>query len=202
MTRIKMCGMTNHEDIDDAIALGVHAIGLIFYEGSSRFVTEEQAKTLLNHVPPFVSCVAVMVNPDTDAVLSLMRALPRIDCLQFHGDESATFCEQFNKPYIKACQAISTEAILQCINEHKKAEAILLDTPSKQYGGSGDMFDWHLIPKNLSKPLILSGGLNALNIREALLQVKPYAIDICSGIESKKGKKDKLKMQAVMRELT
>ncbi len=204
-TRIKMCGMTRISDITHAISLGVDAIGLIFYEKSSRHVSVEQAKLLLlNHpfpspergLPAFVDIVAVFVNPEASFVKQVITELP-IQLLQFHGDESPEFCEQFDIPYIKAIPAESPDAIIQAADQYTHAAAILLDTPSAtSRGGTGLAFDWQIIPRQLSKPIILAGGLDASNVVSAITACSPYAVDVCSGIEASAGIKDHDKMSA------
>lgn len=192
--RIKMCGMMRLEDIKHAAILGVDAIGLIFYPDSRRFISVSQAKTLSNALPPFVDAVAVFVNPSATWVWEVLHAMP-IQYLQFHGDESPEFCTQFSYPYIKAVPATSSQNILNMMHLHSTAKAILLDTPSMSCrGGGGKVFNWTVIPKHSSKPLILAGGLNALNVKEAVSQSNVYAVDVCSGIESSPGVKDYNKM--------
>jgi len=188
-----MCGMTRKEDIAHAVFLGVDAIGLIFYPESSRCVTLEQAANLVTEASVFVDVVAVLVNPSVHWVKEIISELP-IAYLQFHGEESPEFCMQFKKPYIKAVQVQSTAAIYHCAAEHSQASAILLDTPSKNRGGTGRTFDWKFIPQNLDKPFILAGGLNPTNISAAIDSCLPYAVDVCSGIEVSPGSKDHNKM--------
>lgn len=189
-----MCGMTRSQDIEHAIHLGVDAIGLIFYPGSQRYVSLEAAQRLTKNLPPFVDAVAVLVNPDKTWVHQLLDELP-IQTLQFHGDESAEFCEQFNKPFIKAIHPVSTTQIRQVMQEFANAQAILLDTPSPtSRGGTGMTFDWRIIPADAITPYILAGGLNELNLRDAINESNPYAIDVCSGIEISPGIKDHTKM--------
>ena len=194
-TRVKMCGMTQVADIVRAIELGVDAIGLIFYAKSTRAISIEQAVVLVQAMKAFVDVVAVLVNPDKIWVRELISAIP-IQYLQFHGNESVDFCEQFAMPYIKAIAATSTEAIIKADTQFRYASALLLDTPGgAAHGGSGVVFDWHIIPKGLTVPFILAGGLNAANVKQAMLQCKPYAVDVCSGIELSAGIKDHGKMQ-------
>lgn len=190
-----MCGMTREEDIAYAASLGVDAIGLVFSPQSPRFVSLNQAKRLLQKLPLFVDAVAVLVNPEPSFVEELITELP-ISWLQFHGDESPEFCQQFGKPYIKAIQVDSAAAIYKSCEGHHQASAILLDTPSaSSRGGTGKTFDWSLIPDNLSKPFILAGGLNVANIKDALRSCSPYAVDVSSGIEESPGIKDHKKMK-------
>lgn len=203
--KIKMCGMTRTEDIQQAIALGVDAIGLIFYPKSKRFVSLEKAQSLLKNaaLPPFVSLVAVLVNPDASQVREILHALP-VDCLQFHGDETQEFCAGFAKKYIKAIPAKNTEAVLHASTQYTNARALLLDTPSNLAdvrGGTGEVFDWSLIPSARTKPLILAGGLDASNVGQAVSAIQPYAVDVCSGIESSPGIKDSNKMTAFINAL-
>ena len=194
-TRIKMCGMTRSEDVAQAVDLGVDALGFIFYSGSKRYLSLAQAKKLLKEIPPFVTRVAVLVNPAIVLVNQLLLELS-IDCLQFHGEESPEFCSQFNVPYIKAIPALSMAQIEQQINRYSEASGILIDTPAPGiYGGTGQTFDWNMMPKLRTKPLILSGGLNAENVKKAVTIVQPYAVDVCSGIESQPGIKDSVKMK-------
>lgn len=189
-----MCGMTRSEDIEHAIRLGVDAVGLIFYPKSARNVSLEKARILVNNIPAFVDIVAVMVNPQQSFVQQIIDEIP-VQLLQFHGEETSEFCGQFNKPFIKAIHPKTTMQIQQSIDEFIDARAILLDTPSdKEKGGTGLTFDWKIIPENLSKPYILAGGLNESNVLDAINLCRPYAVDVCSGIEALPGVKDHLKM--------
>lgn len=195
-----MCGLTRTEDIALAVALGVDAIGLNFASQSSRCISVTHAKQLLLKLPLFVDIVAVLVNPSIAFVNEILQELP-ISWLQFHGDESPEFCDQFNKPYIKAIPANSTETIYHSCTQYRKASAILLDTPSQQYGGTGQCFDWSLIPRDSEKPFILAGGLNPINVKEAVQLAAPYAVDVASGIESTPGIKDHEKMRQFVQAL-
>ncbi len=193
--RIKMCGMTRKEDIAYAAFLGVDAIGLIFSTQSPRVITISQAKIILSNLPPFLDVVAVLVNPSPVLVDEIINELP-IGFLQFHGEESAEFCNQFSKPYIKAMQVNPEAAIYEYAEAYQHASAILLDTPSAtSHGGTGNTFDWKLIPSNLAKPLILAGGLKTANVKMAVDKGSPYAVDVCSGIEASPGIKDHEKMK-------
>lgn len=195
--RIKMCGMTRSEDIAEAALLGVDAVGLIFYPKSPRYVSISDAKRLLASCPVFVDAVAVMVNPDDAMVRQVLDELP-IQWLQFHGSESGQFCAQFKKPYIKAVSVSHPMVVNDAIREHPEASAFLLDTPSTYHGGTGQCFDWRLVPHDTRKPLILAGGLNANNIIEAVRMAKPFAVDVCSGIERTQGIKDHQKMRQLI----
>ncbi|KTD23418.1 phosphoribosyl anthranilate isomerase [Legionella lansingensis] len=188
-----MCGMTRKQDIAHAIDLGVDAIGLIFYPQSPRYVSVPQAKLLVQDIPVFVDILAVVVNPESSLVEQIINELP-IQGVQFHGQESARFCSQFKIPYVKAISAHSKEAIMELSAEFQEAAAILLDTPSRSYGGTGSRFDWRIIPQKRVKPIILAGGLNASNVKEAVSICSPFAVDVCSGIEASPGIKDHGKM--------
>lgn len=188
-----MCGMTREQDIDYAVSLGVDAIGLIFYPGSSRYVTIKHAKSIIGKIPAFVDVVAVVVNPSVSDMETIINEIP-IQWIQFHGDEAPEFCTRFNKPYIKSVAASSTGLIDQSIELYANASAILLDTPSVERGGIGRTFDWSVIPEKRSKPVILAGGLDARNVEGAVSLVKPYAVDVCSGIETSPGIKDHVQM--------
>lgn len=191
--RIKMCGMTRRNDVEQAIALGVDALGFIFYPQSSRYVSMEKASALMQDLPVFVSTVAVFVNPAVENVWQVLNTLP-VHYLQFHGQESASFCQQFQYAYIKALPAHSRSDILAGVAAHPHAAAILLDTPSCTHGGTGQVFDWQMIPNLLPRPLILAGGLQVANVNTAISQCSPYAVDVCSGIETAPGIKDHDKM--------
>ena len=187
--------MTRATDIAAAVAAEVDAIGLVLYQHSSRFVSIEQAKGLLHNLVDSVDVVIVLVNPEVDFVNEVIKSLP-IQYLQFHGEESQAFCEQFSLPYIKAIPAISAVSIMQGVRQHPNAAAILLDAPSSvSRGGTGLTFDWQNCPRELTKPLILAGGLNALNVGQAISDCAPFAVDVCSGIEISPGMKCHAKMR-------
>lgn len=197
-TRVKICGITNVADALNAIECGADAIGLVFYVPSPRFVTIDQAQKIVAAIPPFVSVVGLFVNASTveiEAVLSQVR----IDVLQFHGDENAAECERIKLPYLKAIRVKNDTNLLQCEVEFSSAKALLLDTYSEvAFGGTGHVFNWALIPKNMSKPIILAGGLNPENVADAIKQVQPYAVDVSGGVEASKGVKDAEKIAAFM----
>jgi phosphoribosylanthranilate isomerase len=197
-TRVKICGITRVEDAISAINAGADAIGLVFYAQSPRFVTIEQAQKIVAAIPPFVSVVGLFVNApkaEIEAVLSKVR----LDILQFHGDESPSDCEQIKMPYYKAIRVKAGTNLLQYAVEFNSAKALLLDAFSETaFGGTGQTFDWNLIPKNMTKPIILAGGLSAENVAKAIQQVRPYAVDVSGGVESAKGIKDVAKIAAFM----
>ena len=198
-TRVKICGITRVEDALIAVAQGADAIGLVFYPPSPRYVTSVQASEIVNALPAFVTVVALFVDAsraDVEAVLSQVN----IDLIQFHGQESADECRQYGKSYMKAIRVKSDTNLVQYMTEYSDAKALLLDTYAEGVpGGTGQVFDWTVIPKNLSKPIVLAGGLDAENVEQAIRQVKPYAVDVSGGVEFKKGIKDAAKIAAFMR---
>jgi phosphoribosylanthranilate isomerase len=197
-TRVKICGITRVEDALEAAKQGSDAIGLVFYAASPRNVSNEVARAIVAALPPFVSVVGLFVNAsraNIDAVLAEVR----LDVLQFHGDETPDDCSQFNLPFLKAIRVNADTNLLQYANDFRHAQALLLDAHSEAaYGGTGQTFDWNLIPAELSKPIILAGGLNADNVEQAIMQVKPYAVDVSGGVELSKGIKDADKIAAFM----
>ncbi|HWN29814.1 MAG TPA: phosphoribosylanthranilate isomerase [Burkholderiales bacterium] len=198
VTRIKICGITRGQDAVTAAELGAHAVGLMFYEDSPRFISVHQANKVSGVLPPFVTRVGVFVNPVEQQVQTILGAL-RLDLLQFHGDEPPQFCARFGMPYIKAVRVRKGMDLLQYASRYHDAKGLLLDAHSEgAYGGTGEAFDWSLIPANLPLPIILSGGLNAANVARAIRQVRPWAVDVSSGVESEKGIKDAAKIAAFM----
>ena len=198
-TRVKICGITCVEDAMNTVNAGADAIGLVFYASSPRAVTIAQAQQIVAALPPFISVVGLFVNAKQTEIESVLSEV-RLDILQFHGDETASDCQQINLPYYKAIRVKADTNLLQYEAEFKSAKALLLDTYSEAaVGGTGQVFDWGLIPKNLSKPVILAGGLTAENVASAILQVRPYAVDVSGGVEQNKGIKDAAKIAAFMR---
>ena len=187
------------EDALIAVAQGADAIGLVFYPPSPRYVKPAQAVEIVNALPAFITVVALFVDAsraDVEAVLSQVN----IDLIQFHGQETADECRQYGKSYMKAIRVKSDTNLVQYTTEYSDAKALLLDTYAEGVpGGTGQVFDWTVIPKNLSKPIVLAGGLDAENVEQAIRQVKPYAVDVSGGVEFKKGIKDAAKIAAFMR---
>ena len=199
-TRIKICGITRGQDAVVAAELGAHAVGLMFYEDSPRFVSLDKAREVIEVLPPFVTRVGVLVNPEEQQVRAILGELS-LDLLQFHGDEPPQFCAQFGLPYIKAVRVKKGKDLLQYASRYRDAKGLLLDAHNERsYGGTGEAFDWSLIPGNLPLPIILSGGLNAANVARAIRQVRPWAVDVSSGVESAKGIKDAAKIAAFIKE--
>lgn len=198
-TRVKICGFTRVEDAVCAARLGVDAIGLVFYPPSPRHVDMETAAAIARALPAFVTVTALFVNADTTLITSVLQKV-RIDCLQFHGEEPADICRLYNKPYIKALRMQPGIDVIELEKNYEDASGLLLDAyhPGIQ-GGTGDSFDWDLIPKHCKLPIILAGGLTPENARLATQTVKPYALDVSSGVESGKGIKDAAKMAAFIK---
>jgi len=193
--RIKICGLTRLEDVHIAVESGADAIGLVFYSPSPRYVELQTAAILARAVPPFVSVVGLFVNADAATVNEILAAVP-LHVLQFHGDEDEAYCRQFNRPYLKAARVKPGMDLLQYAASFPSAQAILLDAFVEGYGGGGKVFDWSQIPPTLAKSIVLSGGLDAGNVGEAIARVRPAAVDVSSGVEAAKGIKDADKIRA------
>jgi len=198
-TRAKICGITRVEDALAAVAGGADAIGLVFYAKSPRHVSVERAAEIVASLPPFVDAVGLFVDADSAEVRSVLQSV-RLDLLQFHGNETPAYCQAFDFPYIKAARVRPGLNLLQYAADFASARALLLDAYQEGVaGGTGQTFDWDLIPANLPKPVILAGGLDAGNVAEAIKRVRPYAVDVSGGVEREKGIKDAAKIAAFMR---
>ena len=205
-TRIKLCGLTRIEDVQAAVAAGADAIGLVFYPQSPRNVSAQQAATLLAALPPFVTSVGLFVNASADEVAQVLAIAP-ISSLQFHGDETVAQCcaiaEAVRRPFMRALR-VKPDTTAVDLLEYELAyrsasplfSGLLLDTWVDAYGGSGKVFDWSLIPAELAHRAVLSGGLSVQNVTDAVVSVRPYAVDVSSGIEASKGVKDAAMMHA------
>lgn len=201
MTRIKICGITRVEDVMDAVHSGADALGLVFYDKSPRNVTVQQAVKLTEVIFPFVTLVGLFVNASAETVREVLRVVP-LDVLQFHGEEEPEFCAQFGRPYLKAIRVRQGVDLVQYAADYAGAQGLLLDAfVEGAHGGTGASFDWTLIPYDLPLPVILSGGLHAGNVAEAIRQVRPYAVDVSSGVEASKGIKDAEKIAAFIKEV-
>jgi phosphoribosylanthranilate isomerase len=194
-TRIKICGITRVHDLRSAVDLGVDALGFVFYPPSPRCLSAERAAELLGAVPPFVTTVGLFVNAEAATVRRTLDRVP-LQLLQFHGEEDAAYCRQFGRPYIKAARMRPGFDLVEYAASFPDARGLLLDAFVEGYGGAGQVFDWRMIPDRLPLPLILSGGLEAANIEAAIRAVKPWAVDVSSGVETGKGIKDAAKMAA------
>ncbi len=201
MTRIKICGITREQDLHAAAECGADAIGLVFYKKSPRHVSLLRAAELARAVPPFLTVVGLFVNPTAEFVREVLSQVP-LDVLQFHGEESPEFCGQFGHHYLKAIRVRHGVDLLQCASLYADAQGLLLDAYVEgMQGGTGESFDWALIPHDLPLPVVLSGGLHAGNVAAAIRQVRPYAVDVSSGVEAAKGIKDATKVAAFIREV-
>ncbi|PKO89208.1 MAG: phosphoribosylanthranilate isomerase [Betaproteobacteria bacterium HGW-Betaproteobacteria-12] len=194
-TRIKICGLTREEDIDAAVAAGADAIGFVFYPPSPRYVEPRRAAELARRVPPFVDVVGLFVNETPEAVRAACATVP-LNLLQFHGDEDATYCRQFSRPWLRAARVRPGLDLVEFARSFPDARGLLLDAFVDGYGGGGHVFDWQLIPPGLPGHLVLSGGLNADNVGDAIKRVRPVAVDVSSGVEASKGIKDHQKIAA------
>ncbi len=196
MPRVKICGICSAEDALSAIAAGADALGLVFYAPSPRYVTIEQAREISRVVGPFVTLVGLFVDAEAEAVEQVLDQVP-LHVLQFHGSESPEYCEQFNRPYMKAIRMRPELDVQAALAEHPNASGILLDAYRKGVpGGTGERFDWRRIPTNTARPIILAGGLNPQNVGAALAATKVWAVDVSGGVESAPGKKDAAALEA------
>ena len=187
-TRIKICGLTREADVDDAVAAGADALGFVLYEQSSRHVTLERAAALIARLPPFVTPVLLVVNAGTAALRQATERLPQA-LLQFHGDETPAQCEAAGRPFLRAARMAPGFDLLNFAALFARAQALLLDAHVDGYGGSGKVFDWSQIPPSVPLPVVLSGGLNPANVTDGVLGVRPWAVDVSSGVETAKGVK-------------
>jgi phosphoribosylanthranilate isomerase len=196
LVRSKICGITRLEDALVAIEAGADAIGFVFYAKSPRAVTVEQARAIIAALPPFVTTVGLFVNMPRSELTELLAQVP-LDLLQFHGDETAADCSGYGRPYIKALRVQAGDEVAAMIALYPEASGILLDTfVAGVPGGTGEAFDWSLVPQQPSKPIVLAGGLTAENVRAAIEQVQPYAVDVSGGVEQSKGIKSAEKVRA------
>ncbi|MEB0079473.1 phosphoribosylanthranilate isomerase [Pseudomonas sp. CCI3.2] len=196
--RSKICGITRIEDALAAVDAGADAIGFVFYAKSPRAVTAIQAREIIAALPPFVTTVGLFVNISRCELTEILEVVP-LDLLQFHGDETAEDCDGYHRPYIKALRVRAGDDIAALCRAYPKASGVLLDTyVAGVPGGTGEAFDWSLIPHVLSKPIILAGGLSPANVAQAIAQVRPYAVDVSGGVEASKGIKDHDKIRAFM----
>lgn len=199
-TRVKICGITRPADAVAASQAGADAIGLVFYPRSPRFLSLPRALDIRNALPPFVPAVALFVNADAAQVSQVIGGVhPAM--LQFHGEESPEFCAQFGIPYIKACRVAQGVDLLEYLRPFQAASGWLLDAHVAEYGGVGVTFDWSRVPGRLARPLVLSGGLTKENVREAIRRVRPWGVDVSTGVESMKGIKDAARMAAFIAEV-
>lgn len=187
-TRIKLCGFQTEDTVRAATRAGADAIGFVFYPPSPRHIEVAQAGQLARCLGAWQTPVALFVNPQADFVNSVISEIPNV-LLQFHGDESPQFCDSFRRPYIKAIRMKADVNLLKESEKFHAAQALLVDSWSEAYGGTGHTFDWSLLPKagELKQALVLSGGLDASNVEQAIHGLRPYGVDVSSGIESARG---------------
>lgn len=208
-TRTKICGITRVEDALAAASAGADAIGLVFYGPSPRAVTLEQAARIAEAVPAFVTLTGLFVNPTRMDVEKVLARVP-LDLLQFHGDEPQAFCTQFHRRWIKAVRVRGREDVENAFHDWSRASGLLVDAYDPQrYGGTGQIFDWSVIPDQRPLPLILAGGLNSANVASATRQVQPWGVDVSGGVEAsgdtpegtRKGIKDAAKITEFLSEV-
>ena len=198
MVRVKICGITRVEDGLSCARLGADAIGLVFYAPSPRHVQVEQARAIMAALPPFITTVGLFVDAAPNEVQAVLAELP-LDVLQFHGAEPADYCASFRRPYLKALRVKPGVDLVQYASAYRSAQALLLDAHVEGVaGGTGQVFDWGLIPRDLPLPIILSGGLNSENVAQGIRRLQPAAVDVSSGVEATKGIKDVAKIAAFM----
>jgi phosphoribosylanthranilate isomerase len=187
-TRIKICGLTREADVDEALDAGADALGFVLYANSPRAVTLTRATELIGRLPPFVTPVLLFVNASPHELLQATQALPQA-LLQFHGDETPEQCRTVPHTYVRAVRMAPGVSLLDCAAQFHDAQALLLDAHVDGYGGGGKVFDWSQIPPSVPLPVVLSGGLNPANVTDGVLRVRPWAVDVSSGVEVSKGVK-------------
>ncbi|MCZ8235081.1 MAG: phosphoribosylanthranilate isomerase [Inhella sp.] len=188
-TRIKICGLRTETDVDAAVWAGADAVGFVFYAPSVRAVTLDQARRWAERLPPFVTPVGLFVNANPAEIEAALRAVPQL-LLQFHGDEAPADCERWGRPYLRALAVQAGTRLVDWEDRFPRAQALLVDAPVEGYGGGGKVFDWSLLAPNATRPVVLSGGLNAANVGDGIRRVRPWAVDVSSGVESSRGVKD------------
>ena len=192
-TRIKICGVAREADVEAAVEAGADAVGFVFHSESPRCLTVERAAVLADALPPFVTPVGLFVNADPDDIDAALDAIPSL-LLQFHGDEAPADCALFGRPYLRAARMTPELDLLDFARRFSEAQGLLLDAHVEGFGGGGKAFDWSLVPSGFPaesrRRLVLSGGLHAANVCEGILRVRPWAVDVSSGVESSRGVKD------------
>jgi phosphoribosylanthranilate isomerase len=194
-TRVKICGITREQDLDAAVAAGADALGFVFYPKSPRFLDQGRAAELVRRVPPFVSRIGLFVNPDAATLAQTLAEVP-LDLIQFQGDEDPAFCEQIGRPYLKVARMRPGLDLLEFARAYPSARGLLLDAYVESYGGAGQTFDWSMVPKDLPLPIIVAGGLTSGNVGSVIRQLRPWGVDVSSGVEVAKGIKDAAKIAA------
>jgi phosphoribosylanthranilate isomerase len=188
-TRIKICGLTREDDVDAAVEAGADAVGFVLYEPSPRNVPLPRLRELARRLPPFVTPTCLFVNADSARIDEALAVVPNA-LLQFHGDETSAECERPGRPYLRAARMVPGLDLLDFASRFASATALLLDAFVEGYGGGGKAFDWSQIPQGVPLPVVLSGGLNPANVIDGVMRVRPWAVDVSSGVEASKGVKD------------
>jgi len=200
-TRVKICGIKTLQDALAICELGADALGFVFYEKSPRYITVESAAEIIKKLPPFITCVGLFVNATPDYVKNVFH-YARLDLLQFHGNESVDYCQSINLPYIKAVRIVESGQVEKAAIDYPLAKGLLVDAYKAGVpGGTGETFDWALLPSYCTKPIILAGGLNCQNIVSAINCISPFAVDVSGGVECEKGKKDLIKVANFLQEV-
>lgn len=199
--RVKICGITRNLDAQLAVAAGAHSLGFVFYEPSPRYVEPAIAAEIISGLPPFVTSTALFVDAEPDVVAEIV-VLTKVDLLQFHGNETPEYCEQFGRPYIKALRMKPGMDLIQQVSRYASARGVLLDAYKPGVpGGTGEAFEWSRIPDSMRSSIILAGGLSAENVAQAIEQVAPYAVDVSGGVEASAGLKDANKIKCFFEEV-
>lgn len=194
--RVKICGITTQEDAQHAIDCGADAIGFVFYKPSPRFVEPAVARSIALSVGPFVSIVGLFVNASAEEISETLKQVP-INVIQFHGDETNEFCQQFSSPFIKAFRMAPGIEVESLLDDYPDASGFILDAYKPGVpGGTGQSFEWQRFPRDSGRPLILAGGLNPSNVESAVVATKPYGVDVSGGVEMAPGHKDPTKVMA------
>ncbi len=192
-TRVKICGIRDIRDAVAAVDSGADAIGFVFHDGSSRYISPEKAAEIIRQLPPYITTVGLCVDMALDRVNTMVEAL-KLDLVQLHGDESAEYCRALSHPFIKVIPGTTSEEIEARAQDYPDSRGIMLDTSvAGQFGGTGQTFDWRIVP-DLSRPVVLAGGLTADNVADAIKMVRPYSVDVSGGVEISRGQKDAAKM--------
>jgi phosphoribosylanthranilate isomerase len=200
-TRVKICGITRIEDGLAACAAGADAVGLVFYAPSPRAVDIEQAATIRQALPPFVTVVGLFVNADEQTVAQTAERV-QLDLLQFHGDETPAECERLGRPYMKAIRVNGEVDLREASQSYASARALVLDTHDEAlWGGSGRTFDWELVPADIGLPVVLAGGLTPANVADAIMRLRPYGVDVSGGVEQSPGIKDAASIAKFIKEV-
>lgn len=194
-TRIKICGLTRPQDVLAAVEAGADAIGFVFYSKSSRSVEIPLAKELVALLPPFVTSVGLFVNERAERVREVLDAVP-LGLLQFHGDEDAAYCASFGRPWMKAARVRAGFDLVDYAARYPGTMGLLVDAWAEGYGGGGEVFDWSLLPDDFPVPIVLAGGLNPANVGRAVECVRPWAVDVSTGVEAARGIKDRALIEA------